>query len=117
VREAANSGIKALAKAPCRAAAAVRQLNVSFFGGFNKTQSRRQNLDSRRRPNHPSGWLASRRPHRVAGRGSSPRSDPGWPLDRGTTATCRECPELIELGDNPDDALRRMREAIERRAK
>ena len=35
----------------------------------------------------------------------------------GTTATCRECPELLELGDDPDDALRRMREAIERRAK
>jgi hypothetical protein len=34
----------------------------------------------------------------------------------GTTATCRECPELLELGDDPDDALRRMREAIERRA-
>jgi len=25
-------------------------------------------------------------------------------------------PELLELGDDPDDALRRMREAIERRA-
>jgi predicted RNase H-like HicB family nuclease len=35
----------------------------------------------------------------------------------GTTATCRECPELLELGDDPDDALRRMREAMERRAK
>jgi predicted RNase H-like HicB family nuclease len=34
----------------------------------------------------------------------------------GTTATCRECPELLELGDDPDDALRRMREAIEQRA-
>ena len=42
-----------------------------------QTQSRRQNLDSRRRPNHLSGWLASRQPHRLAGRGSSPRSDPG----------------------------------------
>ena len=42
-----------------------------------QTQSRRQNLDSQRRPNHLSGWLASRRPHRLAGRGSSPRSDPG----------------------------------------
>jgi predicted RNase H-like HicB family nuclease len=35
----------------------------------------------------------------------------------GTTATCRECPELLELGDDPDDALRRIREAIERRTK
>jgi hypothetical protein len=35
----------------------------------------------------------------------------------GTTATCRECPELRELGDDPDDALRRIREAIERRTK
>jgi hypothetical protein len=35
----------------------------------------------------------------------------------GTTAACRECPELLELGDDPDDALRRMIEAIERRAK
>ena len=34
----------------------------------------------------------------------------------GTTATCRECPELLELGDDPDDALRRMVEAIEQRA-
>ena len=34
----------------------------------------------------------------------------------GTTATCGKCPELLELGDDPDDALRRMREAIERRA-
>jgi hypothetical protein len=36
---------------------------------------------------------------------------------RRTTATCRECPELLELGDDPDDALRRIREAIERRTK
>jgi len=42
-----------------------------------KAQPRRKNLDRQRRPNHPSGWLASRRPHRLAGRGSSPRSDPG----------------------------------------
>ena len=35
----------------------------------------------------------------------------------GTTATCRQCPELLELGDDPDDALCRMREAIECRAK
>ena len=35
----------------------------------------------------------------------------------GTTATCRKCPELLELGDDPDDALCRMREAIECRAK
>ena len=34
----------------------------------------------------------------------------------GTTATCREYPELLELGDDPDDALRRMVEAIEQRA-
>ena len=34
----------------------------------------------------------------------------------GTTTTCRECPELLELGDDPDDALRRIVEAIERRA-
>ena len=34
----------------------------------------------------------------------------------GTTATCRERPELLELGDDPDDALRRIVEAIERRA-
>ena len=34
----------------------------------------------------------------------------------GTTATCRECPELLELGDDPDDALRRIVEAIEQRA-
>jgi sRNA-binding protein len=47
-------------------------------GPHNKTRSRGQNLNGRRRPNHHvSGWLASRRPHRVAGRGSSPRSDPG----------------------------------------
>ena len=34
----------------------------------------------------------------------------------GTTATCRERPELLELGDDPDDALRRIVEAIEQRA-
>jgi hypothetical protein len=34
----------------------------------------------------------------------------------GATATCRECPESLELGDDPDDALRRMPEAIDRRA-
>ena len=39
------------------------------------------------------------------------------PGARSTTATCRECLELLELGDDPDDALRRMVEAIERRAK
>ena len=43
----------------------------------NKTQSRKQNLDSWRGPNRLSGWLASRPPRRLAGRGSSPRSDPG----------------------------------------
>jgi hypothetical protein len=37
----------------------------------------------------------------------------------GITATCGECPELLELGDDPrrcDDARRRMVEAIEHRA-
>ena len=38
------------------------------------------------------------------------------PGEGGTTATCREYPELLELGDDPDDALRRMVEAIEQRA-
>jgi sRNA-binding protein len=42
-------------------------------------RSRRQNLNSQRRPNHHvSGWLASRRPRRLAARGSSPRSDLGY---------------------------------------
>ena len=38
------------------------------------------------------------------------------PGEGGTTATCRECPKLLELGDDPDDALRRMVEAIEQHA-
>jgi sRNA-binding protein len=42
----------------------------------NKTHSQRQNLDNwPARPNRLSGWLTSRRPQRLAGGGSSPRSD------------------------------------------
>ena len=44
----------------------------------NKTRSATQNLISLRRPDHHvSGWRASKRPHKLAGRGSRPRSDPG----------------------------------------
>ena len=42
--------------------------------------------------------------------------NPLMPGAGGTTATCRERPELLELGDDPDDALRRIVEAIEQRA-
>jgi hypothetical protein len=31
-------------------------------------------------------------------------------------ATCRELPDLLEIGDDADDALRRALKAIERRA-
>jgi hypothetical protein len=38
------------------------------------------------------------------------------PGANGTVATCRELPGLMKIGDDHDDALRRMVEAIERRA-
>jgi hypothetical protein len=34
----------------------------------------------------------------------------------GTVATCRELPELLQIGDDHDDAMRRAVKAIERRA-
>jgi hypothetical protein len=34
----------------------------------------------------------------------------------GTVATCRELPDLLEIGDDADDALRRAVTATERRA-
>jgi hypothetical protein len=36
---------------------------------------------------------------------------------RGTVATCNELPDLMELGDNPDDALRRAADGVERMAR
>ena len=36
------------------------------------------------------------------------------PGPRGTVATCRELPDLLEIGDDPDDALRRAVKTIER---
>ena len=38
------------------------------------------------------------------------------PGPNGTVATCQELPDLIVIGDDPDDALRRAVKAIERRA-
>jgi hypothetical protein len=35
----------------------------------------------------------------------------------GTVATCRELPGLMKIGDDHDDALRRIIETIERRIK
>ena len=34
----------------------------------------------------------------------------------GTVATCRELPELLQIGDDHDDAMRRAVKAMERRA-
>jgi hypothetical protein len=39
------------------------------------------------------------------------------PGANGTVATCRELPDLMKIGDDHDDALRRMVAAIERRTK
>ena len=39
------------------------------------------------------------------------------PGANGTVATCRELPDLMKIGDDHDDALRRMVETIERRLK
>jgi len=39
------------------------------------------------------------------------------PGANGTVATCRELPDLMKIGDDHDDALHRMVEAIERRTK
>jgi hypothetical protein len=39
------------------------------------------------------------------------------PGANGTVATCRELPNLMKIGDDHDDALHRMVEAIERRTK
>jgi hypothetical protein len=36
------------------------------------------------------------------------------PGPRGTVATCHEFPDLLEIGDDPDDALRRATKAVER---
>jgi len=36
------------------------------------------------------------------------------PGPRGTVAICRELPDLLELGDNPNDALHRATEVVER---
>ena len=38
------------------------------------------------------------------------------PGANGTVATCQELPDLMVIGDDPDDALRRAVKAIERRA-
>jgi hypothetical protein len=38
------------------------------------------------------------------------------PGPNGTVATCQELPDLMVIGDDPDDALRRAVKAIERRA-
>jgi hypothetical protein len=37
------------------------------------------------------------------------------PGPNGTVATCQELPDLMVIGDDPDDALRRAFKAIERR--
>jgi len=39
------------------------------------------------------------------------------PGANGTVATCRELPGLMKIRDDHDDALRRMVETIERRAR
>ena len=39
------------------------------------------------------------------------------PGANGTVAICRELPDLMKIGNDHDDALRRMVEAIERRTK
>jgi hypothetical protein len=39
------------------------------------------------------------------------------PGAKGTVATCRELPDLMEIGDDHDDALRRVVKVIERRAR
>ena len=38
------------------------------------------------------------------------------PGANGTVATCQELPDLMVIGDDPDDALRGALKAIERRA-
>jgi len=78
-RKIAKAGRRAAAKAiEYRKAAGQPAAKPVTESADNKTRSWRQNLSSRHRSgHHVSGWLALRRPHGLAGRGSSPRSDQG----------------------------------------